>query len=70
MNEHYQYLPLFAKVSIERIDQNSDMRNTECLNSLLDAYAKTYGIECDDSTRKSAQYIAKRRFWNFDGIAA
>ena len=62
----YQYLPLFAKVSIERIDQNSDMRNTASLNGMLDAYAKTYGIECDSETRASAQHIASRRFHNFN----
>ena len=61
----YQYLPLFAKVAIERLDQNSDMRNSATLNGMLDAYATTYGIECDAQTRQSAQHIATRRFHNF-----
>ena len=64
----YQYLPTFAKVAIERLDQNSDMRNTNTLNAMLDAYAKTYGIECDNETRESAAHIASRRFANFDAI--
>jgi len=61
----YQYLPLFAKVAIERLDQNYDMRNGGTLNEMLDAYAKTYGIECDTETRQSAAHIASRRFANF-----
>lgn len=64
----YQYLPLFAKVAIERLDQNSDMRNGSTLNSMLDAYAKTYGVQCDDDTRESAAHIASRRFHNFQSI--
>lgn len=61
----YQYLPLFAKVAIERLDQNYDMRNGGTLNEMLDAYAKNYGIECDTETRQSAAHIASRRFANF-----
>ena len=61
----YQYLPLFAKVAIERLDQNYEMRNVNTLDSMLDAYAKTYGIDCDDETRQSARHIASRRFHNF-----
>ena len=64
----YQYLPTFAKVAIERLDQNSDMRNASTLNAMLDAYAKTYGIECDNETRESAAHIAARRFADFDAI--
>jgi len=63
--EHYQYLPTFAKISIERLDQNSDMRTGAMLDSFLDAYAKTYGIACDDGTRKSAHHICSRRFPDF-----
>ena len=64
----YQYLPTFAKVAIERLDQNSDMRNASALNAMLDAYAKTYGIECDNETRESAAHIAARRFSNFNAV--
>lgn len=64
----YQYLPLFAKVAIERLDQNYDMRNARVLNEMLDAYAKTYGTECDDETRQSATHIALRRFNNFSSV--
>ena len=58
----YQYLPLYAKISIERLDSDSDLRTGEMLNSLLDAYAKTYGEECDTHSRESAHYICSRRF--------
>lgn len=68
--ESYQYLPLFAKVAIDRIDSDSSLRTTEQLDSMLDAYAKTYGTECDDYIRFSAQHIAARRFWNFNNIHA
>jgi hypothetical protein len=58
----YQYLPLFAKVSIERLDADSDLRTGDKLDSLLDGYAATYGVECDSNTRESAHHICTRRF--------
>lgn len=58
----YQYLPLFAKVSIERLDADSDLRTSQRLDELLDAYAKTYGLVCDDHDRESSHYICSRRF--------
>ena len=58
----YQYLPLFAKVAIERLDADSDLRTSQKLNELLDAYSKTYGLVCDDHDRESSQYICSRRF--------
>ena len=63
--ELYQYLPLFAKVSIERLDGNPDYRNPSMLDSLLDSYAKTYGETCDNYTRESAHYRASKRFYDF-----
>ena len=61
----YQYLPLFAKVSIERLDQDSDLRSSDKLNELLDAYAKKYGESCDQQSRDSAHHICSKRFANF-----
>ena len=58
----YQYLPVFAKVAIERLHGNSDLRTANVLDSLLDAYASTYGLECDNHTRESAHHICARRF--------
>jgi hypothetical protein len=63
--ETYQYMPLFAKVAIERLDADSDMRTSAMLNELLDSYAKTYGCVVDEHIRESAIHICGKRFWNF-----
>ncbi len=60
--EIYQYLPLFAKLAIERLDADSDLRTAEKLDELIDAYAKTYGEECDDYIRASAHFRCSKRF--------
>ena len=65
----YQYLPLFAKVAVERLDGNSDLRTATMLDSLLDAYASTYGEKCDEQERYSANYICSRRFPDFTPVA-
>jgi hypothetical protein len=41
--ETYQYLPLWAKMSIERLDCDPDLRTGDKLDELLTAYASTYG---------------------------
>jgi hypothetical protein len=63
--EPYQYLPLFAKLAIERLDADSDLRTAAQLDELLDAYAKTYGCTCDELTRESAHYRCAHRFADF-----
>lgn len=60
--EPFQYLPLFAKVAIERLDADHALRTSVRLDALLDAYAKTYSLACDEHTRFSAQHICERRF--------
>ncbi|MEJ8816123.1 hypothetical protein WKW77_34085 [Variovorax ureilyticus] len=60
--EPFQCLPLFAKVAIERLDADHALRTGVQLDALLDAYAKTYGLACDEHTRFSAQYICERRY--------
>lgn len=67
--ELYQYLPLFAKVAIERLDADSDLRTPAKLDELLDAYAGTYGQACDEHTRYSAHYRCSRRFHDFPAVA-
>lgn len=59
------HLPLFARIAIERLDADSGLRNSMALGLMLQAYARTYGTEPDDSTRASAHYICGRRFWDF-----
>lgn len=60
--EPYQYLPLFAKIAIERLDADSDLRSNHKLDELLDAYAASCGVECDSAIRDSAHHICARRF--------
>ncbi len=60
--EIYQYLPLYAKISIERLDADSDLRTEAKLDELLDAYAATYGEVCDDYIRESAHFRCSKRF--------
>lgn len=60
--EPYQYLPLWAKCAIERLDCDSSLRTATMLDSLLDAYATTYAMECEENIRASAHHICARRF--------
>lgn len=67
---HYQHLPFYARIVIDRLDAASDLRTDAKLNELLDCYAKAYAQTCDDETRASVRYIARRRFSNFPGHTA
>ncbi len=58
----YQYLPLWARVAIERLDAHAELRNEAMLDELLDSYARTYGETVDAQTRDSARHICRRRF--------
>ncbi len=58
----YQYLPLWAKVAIERLNADAELRTESMLDELLDSYAKTYGEAVDDQTRESARHICRSRF--------
>lgn len=61
----YQYLPLFARVAIERLNNAYELRNGQALDNLLNAFAETYGLACDEQTRESAHHICSRRFFDF-----
>lgn len=58
----YQYLPLWARVAIERLDACAELRTEPMLDELLDAYARTYGEAVDPQTRESARHVCRRRF--------
>ncbi|AEF88808.1 hypothetical protein DelCs14_1782 [Delftia sp. Cs1-4] len=58
----YQYLPLWAKVAIERLDACAELRTESMLDELLEGYAKSYGETVDGQTRESARHICRRRF--------
>lgn len=60
--ELYQYLPLWARMAIERLDADSSLRTAAKLDELIDAYAKTYGETPDDYIRESTHYRAQMRF--------
>jgi hypothetical protein len=64
--ESYHYLPLFAKLAIECLNNNSDFRTDAKLDEMIDAYARTYGETCDTHTRESAHHICAKRFWNMN----
>jgi len=63
--EIYQYLPLYAKLAIERLNTDSEKRTATMLNFLLDAYAKQYNESVDENIVRSAQHICSRRFSDF-----
>lgn len=58
----FQHLPLWARVSIERLDACSELRTQRQLDEFLDAYAKSYGAEVDEATRAAAKLICQNRF--------
>jgi hypothetical protein len=60
-----QYLPLYAKVAIERLDCASDLRTAAQLDELLQAYATTYGQLVDLETCAASHHICARRFPGF-----
>lgn len=61
----YQYLPFFAKLAIERLNADPDLRNVEKLDELMQAYAGQYGLQLDALTRTSAHRICAHRFYDF-----
>ncbi len=64
-HEHYNYLPQYAKVAIERLNNDNAKRNKADLAMFLDLYAQTYGTTCDPQTLADADYICSRRFWDY-----
>ena len=61
----YGHLPQFARLAIERLDTEADLRTGPRLDELLTGYARAYGQECDAHTRESAHHICGRRFYSF-----
>lgn len=58
----FLHLPLWARIAIERLDACSELRTQRQLDAFLDAYAKTYGTEVDETTRAAAKLICRQRF--------
>jgi len=66
----YHHQPQFARIAIERLGADSTLRTSAKLDELLDAYARTYGVECSPAERDSAHYTCSRRFYDFPGFPA
>lgn len=65
-NTPYQYLAIFAKLAIERLDADNDLRTESMLDELLQGYARTYGELVDVETCAAAHRICARRFWDYE----
>ncbi len=61
-NIPYQHLPLWAMISIERLDADSTLRTDDMLDELLSGYAASYGLAVDEETRQMALQICKQRY--------
>lgn len=64
-NTLFQYLPLFAKVAIDRLDADESLRTWTWLDTLLQAYAEIYCMTVDLETCAAAHQICARRFGSF-----
>ena len=64
----YNFQPIWAKVVIERIGQDSDLRTPARVNELLDAYARTYGETVTDSKRADVHELIMRRYQGMVGM--
>ncbi len=65
-NTPHQYLANFAKLAIERLDADNDLRTESMLDALLQGYARTYGELVDLETCAAAHRICARRFWDYE----
>lgn len=55
-------LPLYAAVAIERLQADESLRTAALLDTLIDAYAGTYGMQCDPVTRDRVHAVALSKF--------
>ena len=60
-----QPMPLWARISIERLECDPSLRNPAMLNQLLDAYARIYGELVDVQMRNRVHALCKTKFENF-----
>ena len=60
------FLPLYARLAVERLDADASLRTRTQLDALLDDYAETYGIQCDPDTRAEALHRCMLKFFDFD----
>lgn len=66
----YRYLPLYARIAVERLDCDPGLRNFRMLDTLLQSYAQSYSEKVDVETCVSAHQICSKRFWDFEAFEA
>lgn len=64
----YTYLPLYAKVAVDRLACDYSLRSSAKLDELLCAYATCYQLTVDILTCANAHRICASRFSDFDSI--
>ena len=60
--EHYNYLPLYAKLTLERMDSDSTLRTVAMMDELLVSYARQYRETVEDYVKESVAHHAQKRF--------
>lgn len=70
--ESYGYLPLFAKLAVERLDRDNNLRSGAVVDELMRAYAQHYGLTPTtlghdhwEFIRFSVHYRCAKRFADF-----
>jgi hypothetical protein len=59
-------LPLWARLSLERLQCDVGLRNGPQLNYLLDVYARLHGEQVDVQTRNHMHLLCRSEFPEFD----
>lgn len=62
INTPFQYQPNFARIVIERVGQQSELRNPASVNELLHAYAQTYGVVPTQQQIDDCHELIMRRY--------
>lgn len=66
----YSLLPLFAKIALDRLANDSKLRNSKILDELLQSYADFYLMKVDMITCLATHSMCKRRFSDFESASA
>jgi hypothetical protein len=64
-NTPFMYLPLYARVAVERLDRDDSLRTGAQLDELLKAYAESMAHTVDLETCAAAHRVCSKRFYNF-----
>lgn len=61
-------LPLWARLSIERLELDAGLRNVPQLNYLLDVYARLNGEQVGVHMRNHVHALCRKQFKEFKGV--